>query len=206
MSFIVDIRNKKTIILLVILAVVTAVLIISFVYPVLSGTPGARQTGVIPGVTPDVTRVAITGKSTGIPSLAPTTPAINPARTAGALETPVPLPSTASVTTRIPTPGPYSVSISPMSASAKPGETLAYTLVIEGGEGMTEPIHLSLTATALFFSQTYDLGDLEPPFPKTLTTGFTVPGNIPPGITINGVLKATGGGQTHSREITLMII
>jgi hypothetical protein len=96
--------------------------------------------------------------------------------------------------------------VSPASASGKPGETITYTLRIEGGEGQTEPIHFTLTASALFFSQTYDIGDEQPPFPKTSVYQFIVPGNIPSGITINGVLSATGAGQTRGQQITLKVL
>jgi len=98
------------------------------------------------------------------------------------------------------------LSVSPVSASGRPGETISYTLRIDGGEGQTEPIHFTLTAGALFFSQTYDLGEEQPPFPKTSVYQFIVPGNIPSGITINGVLTATGAGQTREQPVTLMVV
>ncbi len=103
-------------------------------------------------------------------------------------------------------PRPFTLSVSPASASGKPGETISYTLRIDGGEGQTEPIHFRLTASALFFSQTYDLGDEQPPFPKTTVYQFAIPGNIPPGITINGVLTATGAGQTREQLVTLRVL
>jgi hypothetical protein len=101
---------------------------------------------------------------------------------------------------------PFTLSVSPASASGKPGETISYTLRIDGGEGQTEPIHFTLAASALFFSQTYDIGDEQPPFPKTSVYQFAIPGNIPPGITINGVLTATGAGQTREQPVTLKVL
>ena len=101
---------------------------------------------------------------------------------------------------------PFTLSVSPSSTSGKPGDTISYTLRIDGGEGQTEPIHFTLTAGALFFSQTYDLGDEQPPFPKTSVYQFTIPTNIPSGITINGVLTATGAGQTRQQPVTLKVL
>jgi hypothetical protein len=101
---------------------------------------------------------------------------------------------------------PFTLSVSPASASGKPGDTISYTLRIQGGEGQTEPIHFTLTAGALFFSQTYDLGYEQPPFPKTSVYQFTIPTNIPSGITINGVLTATGAGQMRERPVTLKVL
>ena len=103
-------------------------------------------------------------------------------------------------------PRPFTLSVSPASASGKPGETISYTLRIDGGEGQTEPIHFRLTASALLFSQTYDLGDEQPPFPKTSVYQFAIPGNIPSGITINGVLTASGAGQTREQLVTLRVL
>ena len=103
-------------------------------------------------------------------------------------------------------PQPFTLSVSPASASGKPGETISYTLRIGGGEGQTEPVHFTLTAGALFFSQTYELGDEQPPFPKTSVYQFTIPTNIPSGITINGVLTATGAGQTREQPVTLNVL
>ncbi|MCU0630661.1 MAG: hypothetical protein MUF37_05885 [Methanoregulaceae archaeon] len=103
-------------------------------------------------------------------------------------------------------PQPFTLSVSPASASGKPGETISYTLRIGGGEGQTEPVHFTLTASALFFSQTYELGDEQPPFPKTSVYQFTIPTNIPSGITINGVLTATGAGQTREQAVTLNVL
>jgi hypothetical protein len=103
-------------------------------------------------------------------------------------------------------PRPFTLSVSPASTSGKPGDTISYTLRIDGGEGQTEPIHFTLTASALFISQTYEIGDESPPFPKTSVYQFTIPGNIPSGITINGVLTASGAGQTREQPVTLKVL
>ena len=102
-------------------------------------------------------------------------------------------------------PEPFSFSVSPVTASVKPGETLSYTLRIDGGQGQTEPIHFTLKASALFFIQTYELGDEQPPFPKTVTYQFEVPGDMPSGITINCVVTATGAGQTRDQTVILIV-
>jgi hypothetical protein len=96
--------------------------------------------------------------------------------------------------------------VTPQSASARPGDTLTYTLTIQHGEGLTGPIHFSLAAHVLFFSQTYDLGTVDPPFPKSIRYDFVVPGNLPSGVTVNGVVTATGGGQTETEDISLNVL
>jgi len=103
-------------------------------------------------------------------------------------------------------PAPFTLSVSPASASGKPGDTISYTLRIDGGEGQTDPIHFTLKASALFFTQTYDLGEEQPPFPKTSVYQFTIPANVPSGITINGVLTANGAGLTREQPVTLNVL
>lgn len=126
---------------------------------------------------------------------------LSPSPVSDLLVTPVPGDSSAPLAPR-----PFSLSVSPAAASGKPGDIITYTLLIDGGEGQTEPIHFTLKASALFFSEVYDLGDEQPPFPKTSVYQFVVPGNIPPGITIKGFLTATGAGQTMDQPVTLKVL
>ncbi len=65
---------------------------------------------------------------------------------------------------------------------------------------------MTLTAKVLFVTQTYDLGTINPPFPKSIPYDFTVPGNLPSGVTVDGVITATGGGQTESQDISLHVL
>jgi hypothetical protein len=165
----------------------------------------------------------VTTKSTtaaALPSTSPPVPATTPPLTSVFTQNPTSFPAVSSqpAVTGIPVtpsygdssgtiaPQPFTLSVSPASASGKPGETISYTLRIGGGEGQTEPVHFTLTAGALFFSQTYELGDEQPPFPKTSVYQFTIPTNIPSGITINGVLTATGAGQTREQPVTLNVL
>lgn len=196
MSLILDTRSWKFYAIIIIPAIIMITLLLVMWYPFFTGTPGAPGSSSMQ-----------TGHQAAIENKIPGTPGIP-----GATRAPVTTLSTVNPTlpaTVIPTPQgtvvPFSLSVRPLSASARPGDTLTYTLDIQGGEGMTGPIHLSLTAGALFYTKTYDLGDINPPFPKTITYDFQVPGNLPSGITVNGVITASGGGQTESREITLTI-
>ena len=131
--------------------------------------------------------VTLSSRSTPLPSSAPTL-----------LPTSVPLTTV--------TPVPFTLSVTPQSSSARPGDKLTYTLNIQHGEGLTGPIHFSLAANVLFFSQTYDLGTVDPPFPKSITYDFMVPGNLPSGVTVNGVITATGNGQTETQDISLNVL
>ena len=201
MPEILETKGWKFYALIIVLLVAAIVIILVIGYPMLNNTPPP-----VPGESQGPPYQVVTGSPTpvkntpgaALPSPAPATiPGINSTLP----PTSIPTPQGSAVI-----PVPFSLSVSPLSASARPGDTLTYTLDIRGGEGITEPIHLALTAKALFFSQTYDLGDLTPPFPQSITRDFQVPGNLPSGITVNGVITATEGAQTESQDITLKIV
>ena len=99
----------------------------------------------------------------------------------------------------------FTLTTSPASASAGRGETVTYTMVIDGKNGFASPVTLQLTAGALVVSQTYNLGTYNPPFPQTIRYPFTVPDYLPPGVTVDGILRATSGDLVHENRLTLRV-
>jgi len=99
----------------------------------------------------------------------------------------------------------FSFSSSPTSVTARRGETVTYTMVIDGKNGFSSPVTLELTASALFITRTYDFGTYDPPFPRTIPYPFTVPDYLPPGVTVDGTLRATGGGIVRENRLTLQV-
>lgn len=220
-------ENKKLLIVLLFAGILIGGLIVFAGMTYLSslGQGTSNTPAAVTPVNPVTTRpqdYVTTGSTNTAPQPLSSTPApsTTPARTAVPAQNPT---SSPVITGRTITPGlpatatsgdssdtvvpqPFTLSVSPSSTSGKPGDTISYTLRIDGGEGQTEPIHFTLTAGALFFSQTYDLGDEQPPFPKTSVYQFTIPTTIPSGITINGVLTATGAGQTRQQPVTLKVL
>jgi hypothetical protein len=207
--------NKKLVIALIIAGIIVAG-IASFVFFTQPGGPGTDVRSPSPPggspvlTTPVATAIPVTREQVTQPVVTVTTALVTTTtpRATSLLPTPAATPETFS-------PGggsepavvavPFTFSVSPVTARTRPGETLSYTLRIDGGQGQTEPIHFTLKASALFFTQTYELGDEQPPFPKTVTYEFVVPGNVPAGITITGVITATGAGQTREQTVTLTV-
>ncbi|MDD1655329.1 MAG: hypothetical protein LUO91_06455 [Methanomicrobiales archaeon] len=99
----------------------------------------------------------------------------------------------------------FTLTTSPVSASAGPGETVTYTMVIDGKNGFDSPVRLELTATALFVTRRYDFGTYNPPFPQTIHYPFVVPDYLPPGVTVDGVLKATSGDLVRENRLILVV-
>jgi len=223
----VDPDNKKFLILLLFAGILMTGLIV-FTVMTYSGSPvpgrsnsPAEGTPVNPvTIQPGFIITTVSPNNSGSPLVPTMIPITTPASMVKSVKNPISSPeaSPQPIVTTLPlasasgdssdtvVPRPFTLSVSPASASGKPGETISYTLRIDGGEGQTEPIHFRLTASALLFSQTYDLGDEQPPFPKTSVYLFAIPGNIPSGITINGVLTASGAGQTREQLVTLKVL
>ena len=223
----VDHKDKKFLIVLIFAGILMAGLIV-FAVMTYSGSPGPGKSNssaagipVNPVTTQPQDFITTGNANKAVPVLTSAAiPVSTPARTITSVQNPTlsPVTSAQPIVTVLPVmfasgdssgpiaPEPFFLSVSPASASGKPGETITYTLRIDGGEGQMEPIHFTLTASALIFSQTYDIGDEQPPFPKTSVYQFIVPGNIPPGIMINGVVTATGAGQSREQPVTLRVL
>lgn len=124
--------------------------------------------------------------------------------------TPEPTLTGPSPVTMEPTPsGPpgFSLFVTPIEVRARPGEVVTYTLTIEPRGGFAAPVGLRLDASALFlFRNSYDLGMVDPPYPRTVQYPFVVPGELPAGITVRGLLSGEGGGHREERELVLVVI
>jgi hypothetical protein len=176
-------RSKWAIIALII--VIAGIAAAAFLPPLLT-TPPAEQAHPISGTIP---QTAITPPYHRTPG--PTGP-VSPG-------------ATPSITPSGP-PG-FTVTVSPTQITASRGETVTYDMRIEAQNGFSEKIHMELVASAFFgmVSKTTDLGTQEPPYPKTIEYPFQIPADWPPGITVNGVVRSTGGGITREDQLTLTV-
>jgi hypothetical protein len=176
-------RRKWAIIALII--VIAGIAAAAFLPPLLT-TPPAEQAHPISGAIPQTTITPPYHRTPG-----PTVP-VSPGAT------PSPTPS-----------GPpgFTVTVSPTRITASRGETVTYTMKIEAQNGFSENIHMELVASAFFgvVSRTTDLGIQKPPYPKTIEYPFPIPADWPSGITVNGVVRSTGGGITREDQLTLTV-
>lgn len=135
----------------------------------------------------------------------PGTPGVTPGPS---LTGPSPVTTVPLVTTE-PTPsGPpgFTLFVTPVEVRARPGEVVTYTLTIEPRGGFAAPVALRLDASALFlFRNSYDLGVVDPPYPRTVQYPFVVPSELPAGITVRGVLSGDGGGHREERDLVLIV-
>jgi hypothetical protein len=100
----------------------------------------------------------------------------------------------------------FTLLVTPVEARAGPGDTVLYTLTIEPEGGFSQPVSLRLDVSALFlYRNSFDLGSVNPPYPRTFEYLFRVPQDVPAGVTVKGVLTAEGGGHTEERNLILLI-
>ncbi len=104
--------------------------------------------------------------------------------------------------------GSFSLMASPQTVTAHPGDTVRYLVMIKPENGFGEPVHLTISATALngAISRSSDLGVIGPPY-KPVARDIVVP-KLPPlvsGTIVDATLTATGGGTTRTEHLQLII-
>ncbi len=96
--------------------------------------------------------------------------------------------------------------VTPVEARARPGETILYTMTIEPEGGFNEPVSLHLDVRALLlYQESFDLGTIAPPFPRTIEYRFVVPPDVPAGITVSGIMTGEGGDSRDTVSLLLII-
>ena len=100
----------------------------------------------------------------------------------------------------------FTLLVTPVEVRSPPGGTVVYMMTIEPKGGFDDPINLRLTVSALaLYRQTFDLGTVDPPYPKVFEYRFIVPPDVPSGITVRGVLTGEGGGYQDTTDLILQI-
>ena len=100
---------------------------------------------------------------------------------------------------------PYSINVTPVSSEVEQGDLVTFSIEITADTGFEENIVLTLQVTVLTVTKTYELGTTEPPYPKTFEHTFTVPEEIPGGVTIEGTLTATSGENMAEEIVKIKI-
>jgi hypothetical protein len=100
----------------------------------------------------------------------------------------------------------FTLLVTPVEARVPPRGTVLYTLTIEPRGGFDDRISLRLDINALLlYHDSFDLGTIDPPYPRTFEYRFVVPADVPSGTTVTGVLTAEGGGYTDSVDLVLIV-
>ncbi|HXW98238.1 MAG TPA: hypothetical protein VEI51_00775 [Methanomicrobiales archaeon] len=171
--------------------------------PPVSTSPPAPVT--IAGTTVPPTTIARPHHRTPVTSV-PATPGAIPSVTGEPTQAPAQETAVPTTPACIPAGAPgFTVTISPDQATAHRGDTVVYHMTIDAQNCFADPIHMTVTAGFLFFSQTQDLGVQDPPFPKTLDYAFKVPDTLPPGVTLNGKVTSTSGTITREDQLSLTV-
>lgn len=102
----------------------------------------------------------------------------------------------------------FSISVTPATATVRPGDTIRFTLMVHPEGSFTGPIEVRVSATALggVFRDNHDLGTVTPPYPP-LTYDVVAP-DLPPLVstaTVDATVTATGGGIVRTEQVQLVI-
>ena len=156
---------------------------------------------------PDTGSVTVSVSPTRPYVLSTTTAGSNSAGTPDISTTPSMIRTTTVATSPVFTgPPSFTLIVTPVEKRANPGDTILYTLAIEPIAGFNKPVSLRLDVNALFlYQESFDLGSLDPPYPRTIEYQFRVPSEVPRGITVKGVLTAEGGGHKEEQDLILQI-
>jgi hypothetical protein len=183
------------------LAIVAAVVIAAALLPPLLAKPPSEIPHPIAGtVTPTATITMPTTLGMALPP--------SPGGTTLPGTTPIPAITVATpAVTCVPSGPPgFTVTVSPVEASAARGETVNYQMTIDSQNCFSENVSIKLTASVLFIlSNSYDLGTQTPPYPKIFEYALTVPDSLFPGATVDGAVTSTGGGITRENRLTLHV-
>lgn len=152
-------------------------------------------------VTPAPVQITHTPAATPI---APLPTSILPERTPD-----IPVPRTQTIIPAVPPPPPatgYLITVSPAYATAYPGTDLEYSLTVTAAPDFQQPVYLVLHIDAVVTSLEYDLGRVDPPYPKTVLATVPIPSYLPGGIDVSGRVVGTGGGITRETSVELGLI
>lgn len=102
----------------------------------------------------------------------------------------------------------FSISVTPTTATARPGDPVRFTLAVHPEDGFSAPVQIKVSATALggIYRDNHDLGTISPPY-LPLTYKITSP-NLPPFVstaTVDATVIATGGGTVRTEQVQLVI-
>ncbi|MBN1194680.1 MAG: hypothetical protein JXA08_04975 [Methanomicrobiaceae archaeon] len=113
-----------------------------------------------------------------------------------------PLPTSSATPGAVPS---FTFTVTPEETQASPGDRVEYRLDIIPEGGFAAPIVLKLEIRALFIGEQYDLGTLNPPYPRSQIYPFIIPDTLPSGITLEGTLRTEGGGIVREADLLLHV-
>lgn len=105
----------------------------------------------------------------------------------------------------IPT-GNFVISVSPVESSAYAGEGVEYSLTINADPSFQSSVLLKLEIDALLTKLDFDLGQVDPPYPKTIVRTVPIPEYLPGGITVSGHIVGESGVSRADTDVYLTIL
>lgn len=99
---------------------------------------------------------------------------------------------------------PFSIDVEPNEFTIKPGDEVKFSVRIDAVEGFTDSIEFELDVSCVGYSDTFDLGTLDPPFPREQEFTFSIPSEIPVG-SVQGTLRGTSGEHVVEEDVEITL-
>lgn len=99
---------------------------------------------------------------------------------------------------------PFSIDVEPEKITIKPGDEIIFSVKIDAVEGFMGSIDLELEVSIVGYSKTFDLGTLNPPFPKEHEFTVSIPPEIPAG-NIQGTLRGISGEHVVEEDVEITL-
>jgi hypothetical protein len=90
---------------------------------------------------------------------------------------------------------PYTIDITPVSATAPPGGSITYNVAINAPPTFTDPIDFSFDVSSAGYSTVVNAGTYQGPYPRTFSYTLQIPSNLPGGINAKVVVNAKSGSN-----------
>ncbi|RQD80659.1 MAG: hypothetical protein D5R96_08315 [Methanocalculus sp. MSAO_Arc2] len=100
----------------------------------------------------------------------------------------------------------YLIVVHPRDATVYAGAELDYYLTISAAPGHQQPVYLVLEIDAIVTSYQFELGQINPPYPRTIVSSVPIPAYLPGGIRITGTIIGESGGLREETTVYLSIL
>jgi hypothetical protein len=100
---------------------------------------------------------------------------------------------------------PFSIQVSPQSAEIEKTDPVTYIVTVNAEPDFEDSIDIVLEVSVASISRSFTIGTVYPPYPQTFEHILTIPEEIPVGVTISGIIVASGGGYVVEEPVSIKI-
>jgi len=100
---------------------------------------------------------------------------------------------------------PFSIDITPKTATVKAGDSITYHIQVNASSDFNDAISFTLDVSVATYNASFNLGIVNPPYPKEFNFSFNSPSETPATVTGIAVVKGTSGSYVQTETVQLTI-